>query len=76
MSLPIITKHWPIIVTLSAGILAFGTLRADVVQLKTASQDVKTDHDLIVRVDERQKKLAEDVAEMKQDIKDIAQAVK
>lgn len=71
-----VKSTWPIIVVAGTGLMGFATLRADVTQLKAAHSEQISDHDVLVRVDERQKTMSEDIKAMKSDIKDIATAVK
>ncbi len=67
---------WPILVTLGAGLLGFGSLRADVQHLQEKAVAQATDHDMIVRTDSRVERIEKDITEIKGDIKGIAKAVK
>jgi ABC-type nickel/cobalt efflux system permease component RcnA len=67
---------WPVLVVAGGGLMAWGSLRSDVQHIKTQQDQQINDHDAIVRIDERQKRMETDVQDMKQDIKDIAEAVK
>lgn len=67
---------WPVVAVLAGGLVAYGTLRAEVSQLKEDQAVVKSDHDLIVRIDEQQKTMKEDIASIKDDVKAIARAVR
>lgn len=69
-------EYWPIIITVAGGLLAFGTLRADVADLKDQQAKVATDRELLVRTDERVGRMERDISEMKDDVKEIAKAVK
>lgn len=67
---------WPVLVVAGGGLIAWGSLNADVSHIKEQQDQQVSDHDAIVRIDERQKRMEDDVKDMKQDIKDIAKAVK
>ena len=71
-----IKTTWPILVVAGTGLIGFGSLRADVSQLKDQQLVQEADHDVLMRVDERQKTMSDDIKTMKEDIKDIAAAVK
>jgi hypothetical protein len=67
---------WHVLVTVVAGLMAFGSLRADVAQLKEDNIIQATDHDRIVRMDEKIINIESDITEMKDDLNEIAKAVK
>lgn len=76
MTLPNILKHWPVILTAAMCIMGFSTMQADVQHHAEQIKSLESDHDVLTRVDERQKTMSEDIKTMKDDIKDIAKAVK
>jgi hypothetical protein len=71
-----IHRWWPMAVAAAVSLLAFGDVRTDLVYLKHAQAQQSNDHDAIVRIDQKVNNIEGDITEMKQDIKDIAQAVK
>lgn len=71
-----IKSWWPIIIVAGSGVAAFSTLAADLSNTKEKVEAQVSDHDRIVRMETKQDRMADDVKEMKQDIKDIAKAVK
>lgn len=77
-------SHWPIITTVAAGLVAWGTLNADMSNVKQeqatlkqdlakAKVDAQADHDAIVRMDERTKTMAEDMKDVKAVLKELVQ---
>lgn len=69
MSLPLtalIDKTWPFAASILGTAVAFGSLHSDVADLKAKQDTASKDHDAIVRIEERQ-------TDMKQDLQDIKQ---
>jgi hypothetical protein len=62
--LNVLDKGWPFAASVLAGVFAFGSLHSDVTDLKQAQSTAQSDHDAIVRLDQGQK-------DMRQDLKDI-----
>jgi hypothetical protein len=67
---------WAILTTAAASLIAYATLAASVADLEKAEATRVSDHDRIVRMEAKQDNMAEDITEMKADIKEIAKAVK
>lgn len=77
MTVPAFLKAWwPMIVTVGAGLVGYGSLASDVTHIKYQQDKTLTDHDVLIRVDTRQEQMSKDITDMKTDIKDIAKAVK
>ena len=76
MNAELLKSYWPLIVTFGLGLIGYGTLQTDVAHIKQQQDVITSDHDRIVRIEEQQKRTADDVSEMKQDLKEIAKAVK
>lgn len=67
MALPIaslLDKTWPFAASILGTAVAFGSLHSDVADLKAKQDTAAKDHDAIVRIEERQ-------TDMKQDLQDI-----
>lgn len=65
---PILTtldKGWPFAASVLAGVFAFGSLHSDVTDLKQAQATRQLDHDAIVRLDQGQKDMKQDLADIK-----------
>lgn len=76
-------SNWPIICTVAACAVTWGalnaevaTLKADMAETKTdvgkAQQEARKDHDVIVRMDERTKTMADDMKDVKKALKELA----
>jgi septal ring factor EnvC (AmiA/AmiB activator) len=75
-----VLNWWPVLLTLAGSVLAFGTVRSDMThaqeQIKQLEQGTPELQQRVTRIETKQDALAEDLKEMKQDVKDIAKAVK
>lgn len=67
--LNILDKGWPFAASIVLTAVGFGSLRADVADLKLQQATSRLDHDAIVRIEQAQ-------SDMKQDLQDIKQALK
>lgn len=76
LTLAVVKSTWPIIVVIAGGLVAWGNIRADVAHIAKQQDEQFSDHDRIVRIEEQQKQATQDIREMKQDLKEIAKAVK
>lgn len=66
----IVTDYWPVMAAVGAGLIAWGSLNAEVNKLQNDAAVAKSDHDLIVEMRTEQAHIREDV----KDIKDILSA--
>lgn len=69
-------KLWPIVAVAAASCVGYGTLRANVEELKEKQAVAASDHDAIVRIETEQKAIKESVSEIKDSVKEIARAVR
>lgn len=60
---------WPLLVVAGGGLIAWGSTQADIKQLKQDVSVAKTDHDTLIRVDERTQQMAKDLEEIKAAVK-------
>lgn len=67
-----IGDHWPLIGALAAGLVAWGVTTADISQLKTDRDKALVDHDTIIRIESKQDRMQDDITEIKQAIKQLA----
>jgi outer membrane murein-binding lipoprotein Lpp len=65
-------EWWPLYTAIAGGLIAWGTLSADVNRLQKDVDNSKTDHDLVVELRTEQRHIASDVSEIKQSVKDLA----
>jgi hypothetical protein len=65
-----ILKHWPIIATVAIGLVGFGVLKADVSNTVDEVAKLKTDRELLIRVDERVQAMQKDIDQIKEAVKD------
>lgn len=75
-TIAVVKGVWPIVVVVAGGLVAWGSLRSDVKHVMTQQDQYVSDHDTITRMNERQARMETDINEMKNDIKEIAKAVK
>lgn len=71
---PILTtldKGWPFAASVLAGCMAFGSLHSDVTDLKQAQTIAHQDHDSIVRMEQGQKDVQTDLADIKKSLERI-----
>lgn len=59
------SNYWPLMATIGAGLIAWGSLNADVSKLKEEAATAKSDHDLIVEMRTEQKHIRDDIKEIK-----------
>ena len=71
INLNALAPHWPVLGAILSGAIAFGTLKADVGDIKIAQAAAQTDHDLVVQM--RAEGTARDkrLDEMHDDIKEL-----
>lgn len=83
----VLKSYWPIITTVAAGILGYGTLNADVsnlkvqlgstqTELKEAQKESRADHDLLVELNTRSQGMEDDMKEIKTAVKEIAKGAR
>lgn len=70
MPLPII-PNWHLVTFAATALVGFGVLKADVSDLKHAQADLRTDHDLIVRLAAKQEDEDKRLSEVRDDIKEL-----
>lgn len=67
-----IMKYWPLATVIACGCVAWGSLQAEVADLKEKATAALTDHDRLVRMEEQQKSTKDSVDEIKTIVKEIA----
>lgn len=63
--LTIVDKAWPAVAGLAMCVFTYGSLSSDVTRLGAAQAAVQTDHDTITRIDQSQKDMKGDLADIK-----------
>lgn len=66
-------KSWPFTASVLAGVFAFGSLHQDVAALKERQATQITDHDTIVRMEQGQKDIQNDLVGIKHTLERIEQ---
>lgn len=66
--LNILDKGWPFAASVLGTAIAFGSIHSDVSELKSRQATQQLDHDAVVRIEQSQK-------DMKQDLQDIKTAI-
>jgi hypothetical protein len=72
--LNLLDKGWPFAASALAGVMAFGSLRSDVVDLKVEAQRTHLDHDAITRMEQAQTDMKVDLADIKNTLHRIEQS--
>jgi len=65
MTTPEILAYVPLVVVTGGGLIAWGSLHADVRNIEQDVETLKKDHDILVRVDERVQAILERLEEKK-----------
>lgn len=60
-----VIKAWPVATSVLVSAFAFGSLRADVSELKSKQDQSQKDHDAIVRIEQGQKDMQSDLHDIK-----------
>ncbi len=68
----LIRDYWPLGSVVGFGLIAWGTLLADVRELQDQADTQKSDHDLIVEMRTEQKHIRTDIEDIKESVKDLA----
>jgi septal ring factor EnvC (AmiA/AmiB activator) len=65
---------WPLLVLLGSFIFAYGKLHAEVDEIKDTQPSLKSDHDTLTRIDQRQADLAIDIDQLNEKMDRVLQA--